>query len=179
MTTPLAAETNNFLLPNATIIVEFVLFLIILFVFSRFIVPPLTAAMRRRQEMVQKQAQEREESARRLKEAQERYEGALAEARAEANSIRDEARADAQRIRSEMREETDREVERIRQQGEEQLAAQREQTVRELRTEIGGLSTELASRILARPMGTDGPQRDTIDSFVSDLDQKQAAGGPN
>ena len=38
----LAAGTTNFLVPNATIIVVSVIFLVILGFFYRFIVPPLT-----------------------------------------------------------------------------------------------------------------------------------------
>lgn len=176
MGTVLAAE-DIFLFPNGTIIVEFVLFLIILFVFYRYVVPPLTKAMSERQEMLKKQAEDRAESARKVEAAEERYRAAMAEARAEAAAIRDEARADAQRIRDEMREKTDREVERIRQQGEVALAKQREQAVRELRGEIGGLSTQLAARILGEPLGEDGPHRSTVDRFIAELDEEQAADG--
>lgn len=172
MTTLLAAEEQNeiFLLPNGTIFVEILLFLIILFIFSRYIVPPLSKAMEDRQAMVRKQVEDREEAARKLKLAEERYQSSLQEARKQAAAIRDEARADAQRIRDEMREETDREVARIREEGEQQLAEQRRQVVSDLRGEIGGLSTQLASRILGTPMGEDGPQRDTVSRFLAELD---------
>jgi F-type H+-transporting ATPase subunit b len=171
MTRVLAAEQNsNFLVPNATIFVELLLFLIILFIFSRFIVPPLTRAMREREEMNRKQAQDREEATRRLQEAEERYQAALADARKEATAIRDEARAEAQRIRDDMRAQTDREVARIREQGEQQLAEQRQQVLGELRSDIGGLSTQLAGRILGTPMGDGGPQQETVDRFLADLD---------
>lgn len=173
MTSVLAAENSNFLVPNATIFVELLLFLLILWIFSRFVVPPLTKAMREREEMNRKQAGDREEATRRLQEAEERYQAALADARKEATAIRDEARAEAQRIRDEMRAETDREVARIREQGEQQLAEQRQQVLAELRNDIGGLSTQLAGRILGTPMGTDGPQRQTVDRFLADLDAER------
>jgi len=163
-------ETSNFLVPNATFFVEILLFLIILFVFYKFIVPPLTKAMADREEMNRKQAEDREEAIRRLQEAEERYEAALADARKEASAIRDEARAEAQHIRDQLRADTDREVARIREQGEEQLAQQRQQVLGELRQDIGGLSTELASRIIGVPMGADGPQRETVERFLAELD---------
>jgi F-type H+-transporting ATPase subunit b len=179
MTRLLAAEENsNFLVPNATIFVELLLFLIILFIFSRFIIPPLTKAMREREEMNRKQAEEREEATRRLQEAEERYQAALAEARKEATAIRDEARAEAQRIRDEMRAETDREVARIREQGEQQLAQQRQQVLEELRGDIGGLSTQLAGRILGTPMGEDGPQQATVERFLAELDESDRSTAP-
>lgn len=169
--------SGNFLLPNATIVVELLLFLIVFAVFARWIVPPLSRAMRERDEMVRKQAEDREESARRLKQAEERYESALAEARAEASRIRDEARAEANKVREEMRAETDREVERIRRRGEEQLAAQRAETVRALRSEIGGLSGELARRIAGSSLADDAAQRSTVDRFLAELDEREPASG--
>ncbi len=178
MTATMAAgATQNFLVPNATIIVVFLIFLAILFFFYRFVVPPLTKAMDERDQMNRKQVEERDAAQRRLVEARERYDSALADARAEATAIRDEARADAQHIRDEMRADTDRQVAEIHRRGEEELAAQRAQAVGELRGEIGGLSTDLASRILGRPVGQDGPQRATIEQFLAELDEKQTTGG--
>ena len=164
-TSVLAAGSNNFLLPNATIIVEFLIFLAILFFFYRFVVPPLTRAMRERDEMMRKQAEER-------------YETALGEARATAASIRDEARAAAQQIRDEMRAETDREVAEIRQRGEEQLAEQREQAMQQLRDDIGDLSVQLATRILGE-QPPESVRRSTVDRFLRESIDETAktAGG--
>jgi F-type H+-transporting ATPase subunit b len=173
----LAAGSNNFLLPNATIIVEFLIFLAILFFFYRFVVPPLTRAMRERDEMMRKQAEERDEAVRRLRQAEERYETALAEARATAASIRDEARAAAQRIRDEMREQTDREVAEIRQRGEDQLAEQREQAMQQLRNDIGDLSVQLATRILGE-QPPESVRRSTVDRFLREsVDETAKTGG--
>jgi F-type H+-transporting ATPase subunit b len=169
-----AKETPNFLLPNATSIVVFVIFLVILLFFYRFVVPPLTKAMAERDEMNRKQVEDRENAQRKLVEAEQRYEKALAEARGEAAKIRDEARAEAQKIRDDMKAETDREVAEIHRRGEEQLATQREEAVRSLRAEIGGLSTQLAERVLGRPLAGDGSYRATIDAFLADLDRDDA-----
>ncbi|HEX4361269.1 MAG TPA: F0F1 ATP synthase subunit B, partial [Pseudonocardia sp.] len=138
---------DNFLLPNGTIIAELVAFLIILFVLWKYVVPPLSKSLQDRQDMVQKQVEDAEGAARKLKAAEERYDKALAEARTEAAKIRDTARADGERIREELREQATSEVERIRQRGEEQLASQRDQVVRQLRGELGGLAVQLAGQL--------------------------------
>jgi F-type H+-transporting ATPase subunit b len=174
MTEPLAAETQNFLVPNATIIVVFVIFLVILWFFYRFVVPPLTKAMAERDEMNRKQAEERDAAVRKLAEAQERYDAALAEARAHATAVKDEARADAQRIRDEMRAETDRKVAEIHRRGAEDLDAQRAEALQQLRGQIGGLSTDLASKILGRPVAYDDAH---ILGYLAELDDQQTAGG--
>lgn len=183
-TVTLAAEGGGndiFLLPNSTFVVCLLIFVGMLWIFSKFIVPPLAKAMRERDEMLKKQAADRVEAAKRLEQAKERYDSSLAEARAESTKIKDEARADAEKIRQQMRTETDDEVARIRAQGEAQLEEQRSAAVSSLRGEIGGLSTDLAGRIIGTPMGADGPQKSTIESFLAELDSsdsgKQSVGG--
>ncbi|MBV9313746.1 MAG: F0F1 ATP synthase subunit B [Pseudonocardia sp.] len=169
-TTVLAQETNNFLLPNATFFAELFGFLLILFVFWRYIIPPLSKSLRERQDMVQKQVEDAEEAQRKLKQAEQRYDQALAEARTEAAKIRDSARADSERIREELREQAKAEVERIRQRGEEQLATQRDQVVRQLRGELGGLALQLAERLVGQHLANDDHQRATVDAFLAELD---------
>jgi F-type H+-transporting ATPase subunit b len=171
------AETPNFLVPNGTIFIVFVIFLAILFFFYRFVVPPLTKAMAEREEMNRKQVEDRENAQRRLAEAEQRYEKALAEARGEAAKIRDEARAEAQKIREDMRAETDREVAEIHRRGAEQLAEQQAEAVRSLRTEIGGLSTQLAERVLGRSVAGDAA-RPEVDRFLADLDAQDTTRDP-
>jgi F-type H+-transporting ATPase subunit b len=172
MTTEVMAQaSNNFLLPNATFFAELLAFVLILLVLYRWVVPPLSKAMRARQEMIQKQVEDSEEAGRRLRAAEERFESALAEARTEAAKIRDTARADADKLRVELRDQADQEVARIRARGEEQLAAEREQVVRQLRSEIGKLSMQLASRIVGEEMSDDERRKGTIDRFLADLDE--------
>jgi F-type H+-transporting ATPase subunit b len=173
-TTVLAAESNNFLLPNGTFIAELIAFVIILYVLWKYVVPPLSKSLQERQEIVRKQVQDAEDAARRLQEAEERFNQALAEARTEAAKIRDGARADGERIRQELREQANAEVERIRQRGEEQLSTQREQVVRQLRGELGGLAVQLAERLIGRELSDDDGKRSTVDRFLEQLEETPA-----
>jgi F-type H+-transporting ATPase subunit b len=170
MTVLAQGATTNFLLPNATLIVELLAFLLILWVLKRYVWPPLQQAMDQRQATIRKQLEDAEEAARKLKAAEERYQSALSEARTEAAKIRDAARADADRLREELREQALAEVARIKQRAEEQLAAERDQVVRELRAEIGGLAVTLAERIIGETLSDDDARRATVDRFLSDLD---------
>jgi F-type H+-transporting ATPase subunit b len=162
-------EKNIFLIPNATFFVELVIFLIVLGVIWRYVVPPVKRAMGERQEMVRRQIQESQQASKRLAYAQARYSEALAEARVEAAKIRESARADAQEIKDEMRRQAEQEVERIRQRGEEQLANQREQVVRELRGELGKLAVTLAGRIVGESVADDARRAGTVDRFLDEL----------
>lgn len=160
---------NLFLIPNATFFVELVIFLVVLGVIWRYVVPPVKRVMNERQEMVRRQIQESQQASKRLAEAQARYSEALAQARVEAAKIREAARADAQEIKEEMRQQAEQEVARIRERGAEQLATQREQVVRELRGELGTLAVTLAGRIVGESVADDARRAGTVDRFLDEL----------
>ncbi|MGH3884826.1 MAG: F0F1 ATP synthase subunit B [Pseudonocardiaceae bacterium] len=163
------AGDNIFLIPNATFFVELVIFLIVLGVVWRYVVPPVKRAMNERQEMVRRQIEESQQARTRLAEAQARYSEALAEARVEAAKIRETARVDAQAIKDELRQQAEQEVARIRQRGAEQLANQREQVVRELRGELGELAVTLAGRIVGESVADEARRAGTVDRFLDEL----------
>jgi len=179
MTTTVAAPADGggdqvFLIPNATFFVELAIFLAILYVIWRYVIPPVKKAMNDRQEMIRGQIEESERTRQRLQEAETRYQQALAEARVEAAKIREAARADAAVIKDEMRQQAEQEVARIQQRGEEQLATQREQVVRELRAELGRLSVTLAGRIVGESLTEDARRAGTVDRFLAELEGMSA-----
>lgn len=174
--TVLAAD--NFLVPNATFIVEFIAFLIILTVLWRYVLPPLQRAMAERQRQIQSQIEESQQARERLEAAQSAYENALSEARTEAAKIRDSARAEGQHIIEEMRTQAHEEAERIRVRAEEQLATQRQQVVNELRAEIGRLVVTLADRVVGEALQDDARRTRTIDRFIGELEEMSASTPP-
>jgi F-type H+-transporting ATPase subunit b len=159
-----------FLIPNGTFVVELVIFLFVLFVIWRYIVPPIKKATQDRQEMVRQQIEESRQTKQRLEQADAAYREALSEARTEAAKIRDRARAEAAQIKTELREQAEREVALIRQRGEEQLERQREQVKRELSAEIGRLAVTLAGRIVGESMEDEARRRGTVDRFIAELE---------
>src|SRR6266498_2275427 len=132
----MAAEKNNFLLPNATFFVEAIIFVVVLYIFAKFIVPPVRTAMRERNEMVQRQADESRKATEKFAAAEQRHRDALSEARTEAGKIRDAARADGKRALDELRGQASAEVARLRREGDEQLAVQRAEIVRYLEPQV-------------------------------------------
>jgi len=170
----LAAEGElNPLIPHPVeIVVGTIAFLLLFWLLARTVFPQFEKVYAERTDKIEgglKRAEEAQEQAAALK---RQYEEQLAGLRAEAARIRDDARADGNRIRAELREQAEQEAERIRQRGEEQLAAQREQAVRQLRGEIGGLSVQLAERIIGTSLDDDTRRRQTIDDFLGELDEQ-------
>ncbi len=141
-------KPDNFLIPNGTFIVETIIFLVVLWIFFRFIVPPIRQAISERNELVQKGFEDARAAEEKFRLAEERYQQALTEARTEAANIRDTARTEGQKILDEFRGRASAEVAEIRQQSADQLAAERDRVLSELEPRVRELASGLASRVV-------------------------------
>ncbi len=90
---------SNFLLPNGTFFFVLLIFLIVLGVIGKWVVPPISKVLREREAMVAKTdgrtTASRPSSSR---PPQADYDEVMADARREASTIRDEARAEGRKI---------------------------------------------------------------------------------
>lgn len=175
MNTVLAAEELNPLIPHPIeIVVGTVAFLLLLFVLRKTVFPIFEKTFAERTDKIEggmKRAEEAQEQANRLKAD---YEERIVGLRAEAARIRDDARAEGTQIKAELRAQAEEEAARITQRGEEQIAAARDQAVRQLRGEIGGLSVQLAGRLIGSELADTDKRRGTVDSFLAELDGMEA-----
>jgi len=171
MTSLIAAEELNPLLPHwSEVIVGSIAFLLLYLVLRRTAFPQFEKIYAERTDKIEgglKRAEEAQEQAQALK---RQYEEQLAGLRAEAARIRDDARAEGQQIKAELRAQAEEEAARIRARGDEQIAAQREQVVRQLRGEIGGLSVQLAERLIGDSLADEQRRSATVDAFLAELD---------
>jgi F-type H+-transporting ATPase subunit b len=164
------------------VVVGLIAFAILCFVLMRYVFPRMEETFRARVDAIEggiKRAEERQAEANALL---EQYREQLAEARTEASRIRDEARADAVGIREELLARAREEHDRIIAAGRESLAAERQTIVRELRSQIGELSVELASRIVGESLADEARRRGTVERFLTELgeggaEEPAAAGG--
>jgi F-type H+-transporting ATPase subunit b len=169
-------EASNFLVPNGTFIAELVAFLIILWALWKFVLPPLNKSMTERQELIRRQIEESKEAHQRLQQAEQEYKDAMAEARHEATQMREQARADAQRIRAELEAKAREDAANIAAANQRQMEIERQRAMRELRTEIGALAVDLASRIVGESLADEARQRRTVDRFIAEIEA--ASGEP-
>jgi F-type H+-transporting ATPase subunit b len=167
----LAAETPNPILPLwQEIVIGLIAFGVVFFVLARYVFPRMEETFRARVDAIEggiKRAEERQREAEALF---EQYQQQLAEARTEAAKIRDQARADANGIREDILRAAREESDRIIAAGRDQLDAQRATIVRELRTEIGKLSVDLASKIVGEALADEARRKGTVERFLSELE---------
>ncbi|BBZ40795.1 F0F1 ATP synthase subunit B [Mycobacterium conspicuum] len=143
-----AAEGNNFLVPNGTFFFVLAIFLLVLAIIGTFVVPSILKVLRERDAMVAKTAADNKKSAEQFEAAQADYEEAMKEARVQASSFRDDARAEGRKVVDDARARAEQEVLSTLQLAAEQLKRERDAVELDLRANVAAMSETLASRIL-------------------------------
>lgn len=147
-----------------------VLFLIIWFVMAKKVVPAFEKTYAERAEAIQGGIEKAEQAQAEAAAARDEYRDQLAAARDEASAIRQQATAQGAQILAEMRAEAQDEAARILAQAQHQIQAERAQAVQQLRGEIGGLATDLASKIVGESLADSEAARRTVDRFIAELE---------
>ncbi len=175
---PTSAKTNNFLIPNGTFIAELIIFLIILFVIGKYVVPFVNLQLAQRQEAIRLEFKELEDARARLEATEVEYRDLIASARADAARQRDEAREEGAQILADLRAQAQVESDRIKQAAHQQIEAERSRTVEALRAEVGTLAVELAGRVVGESLTDDARQRRVVERFLTEVESRagEAAG---
>jgi F-type H+-transporting ATPase subunit b len=117
-----------------------------------------------------------EEAQAKANEMLEQYRQQLAEARHEASRLREEAREQGAQIIAEMRQQAETEARRITESAQQQIQAERQQALVALRSEVGTLATDLASRVVGESLTDEARQSRVVDRFLDDLEQRGGIG---
>jgi len=153
--TILAAEeggTSNFLIPNGTFFFVLIIFLIVLGVIGKFVVPSIVKVLGEREEMVTKTGKDNRKAAELEAAADSDYDRQMGMARTEASGIRDEARAEGRAVLDDMRGRANAEVGTALQNAAAQLKQQSDSVTADLSSSVETLSATLASRVLGVPV---------------------------
>lgn len=171
---PLAGE-SPLALHWAEFIAAIVFALLLTFVIAKFVVPRFEATFAERTQAISGGIERAERAQAEAQAALEEYNARLAEARQEAARIREDAKTQGAEILAEMREQAQTEAARIAAGAAAQREAERVQLMTQLRSEIGGLATSLASRIVGESLVDDERARRTVDRFLADLESEEPA----
>jgi F-type H+-transporting ATPase subunit b len=166
--TPLA---SNFLVPNATFLVELLAFAIMVWIFGKYLIPPINKAMSERQAAVRRQFAELDEAKADARQAEADYKEQLNNAKHEAARIREEAREQGAQIVQDAREKAQTEADRIIEHAHVQIEADRKSAFASLRRDVGSLATTLAGRIVGESMDDDERQGRVVERFLADLEE--------
>ncbi|MFE9954192.1 F0F1 ATP synthase subunit B [Micromonospora sp. NPDC005299] len=156
------------------IVVGGIAFIVLCFVLMKFVFPRMEQTFQARVDAIEGGIKRAEAAQAEANQLLEQYRAQLAEARTDAAKIRDDARADAEGIRQDILAKAREESDRIIAAGKEQLVAERATIVRELRTEVGTIAVDLASKIVGESLVDEARRKGTVDRFLSGLESTGA-----
>ena len=158
-------------LPNwGELIFGFIAFAILLVIVQKKVVPNLEKAYADRTAAIEGGMHKAEEAQQEAQVALEQYQAQLAEARGEGSRIRAEAQEQGAAIIAELRAQAQTEANRITESAHTQIEAERQQAMVSLRTDVGRLSTDLASRIVGESLHDETRQNGIVDRFLAELE---------
>jgi F-type H+-transporting ATPase subunit b len=145
-------------------------FVILYLIVKKWVVPNLEKAYADRTAAIEGGMHQAEKAQQEAQAALEQYTAQLAEARLEAGRIRAEAQEQGAAIIAELRVQAQVEANRIAEASHKQIEAERQQAIVSLRSEVGRLSTDLASRIVGESLHDEARQSGIVDRFLAELE---------
>jgi F-type H+-transporting ATPase subunit b len=168
-----AEELQNPLVPDLTeLIIGAITFGIIFFALWKVLIPRLSKTLEERTDKIEGGLQRAEEAQAEAGATLAKYQEQLAEARHEAARLREEAREQGAQIIAEMRVQASAEGRRLIEAAHAQIDADRQQALQSLKTEVGALSVELASRVVGESLTDEARQRRIVERFLDELEQQ-------
>jgi F-type H+-transporting ATPase subunit b len=168
-----STASYNPLLPSwPEFIIGTILFFLVFGVLAKLLLPRIQKTLTERTEQIEGGLARSEEAQTEAQQLLDQYRQQLADARHEASRLREEAREQGAQIIADMREQAQAEARRVMEAAQAQIQAERQQALTALRTEIGTLATELASRIVGESLEDTARQGRMVDRFLDELEQQ-------
>jgi F-type H+-transporting ATPase subunit b len=155
---------------SAELVLGTVCFVVVFGILGKMLLPRITKLLNEREDAIQGGINRADEAQAEAQAVLQQYRAQLDDARHEASRIREEAHEQGARIIAEMRERAEAEARRITDAAQSQIEADRQQALVSLRTEVGSLATELASRIVGESLTDTARQSRMVDRFLDEIE---------
>jgi F-type H+-transporting ATPase subunit b len=170
--------SQNPLVPSLTeLIIGAISFFIVFGALAKVLMPRIQKTLEERTEKIEGGIQRAEQAQAEANRLLEQYKEQLAEARHEAARLREEAREEGARIIADLREQGQVQKQRLIDSAQAQIEADRQQAINALRTEVGTLAVELASRVVGESLENEARQSRVVERFLEDLERQQEETG--
>ena len=166
-----AGSSANPLIPHwPELIIGAIAFLIVFILLARVLMPRISQTLEERSNAIEGGIKRAETAQAEANQVRDQYLAQLAEARHEAARLREQAREEAAQLVAQGRSEGAAERERIIATAAAQVEADRQQALHALRSEVGSLAVELASKIVGESLADEARQSRMVDRFLADLE---------
>jgi len=169
------ASTNPLLPSWPEFIIGTILFVLVFGFLAKIALPRIMKTLEERHDAIEGGINRADEAQAEAERVLQQYRAQLDDARRESARMREEAREQGAQIIAEMRERAEAEARRITEAAQAQIEAERQQAMHSLRTEVGTLATELASRIVGESLSDHARQSRMVDRFLADLDRQPSS----
>lgn len=166
--------SSNFLVPNATFFVELVIFLVVLWVLAKYILPYLNKAVEDRQRAIERNISEAEEAKQRAKELEEERNRLLEEGRDEARRLRDEAGKVGEQLRQEFQRRGEEDYQRMIASAGADIDASARRAAEELRSQVSELVIAVVERVLRDGIAVSDRER-LVDQAIAEVESLSTA----
>jgi F-type H+-transporting ATPase subunit b len=147
-----------------------VVFLLLLFILSKFAWKPMLEALRKREETIRGAVEEAKHARAETERVRNEFQAEMNKAYAEIPKMMDEARRDAQVLADEMRAKAVADVQTERQRLRREIETARDQALKELQDHAANLATLISAKALKRAVSADDHRR-LVDEALVELRQ--------
>ena len=158
-----------FLLPNGTFFVELVVVVVILWLVTKYILPPLNKAMEARQEKIRSALEAADQARAEAAAADEERAKVIAAARDQARAIVAAAQATADQVKAEAGGRGQLEYDRIVANAQSEVDTVRQRAIDEASARIGEIVFELVAKVVGREVDENANQ-DLVREAIAALD---------
>jgi F-type H+-transporting ATPase subunit b len=157
-----------FLIPNGTFFVELIIFVVLIVIMGKKIIPPITAALAERQERIRASLDAADQARVDAAAADDERRAVLEEARQQAREVVAQANRTAEAVRVDVQTRGQTEYDRIVGGAEAEVALARQRAVEEASTRLGELTMDVVDRVIGRKVNA-AAHDDLISEAVSAL----------
>ncbi len=168
---------TNPLIPEwPELIIGAVAFLIVFAVLGKILLPRIQKTLAERTDAIEGGLKRAEDAQAEAQQVLDQYRQQLADARQEAARLREQAQEQGAAIIADMREVAQTEARRIIDAAHQQIATDQMLAMQALRTDVGAMAVDLASRVVGESLEDVARQRRIVERFIEGLEQPAADG---
>ena len=166
---------TNPLIPEwPELIIGAVAFLIVFAVLGKILLPRIQKTLAERTDAIEGGLKRAEDAQAEAQQVLDQYRQQLADARQEAARLREQAQEQGAAIIADMREVAQTEARRIIDAAHQQIATDQMLAMQALRTDVGAMAVDLASRVVGESLADVARQRRIVERFIEGLEQPAA-----
>ncbi|GET46615.1 F0F1 ATP synthase subunit B [Capnocytophaga felis] len=156
----------NFTHPESFLFWATVIFIILLFLLSKFAWKPILSAVKQREDSINSALDAAEEARKQMANLKADNERLLAEARAERDAMLKEAKELKDKIVAEAKEEAQKEGQKLIEQARQTIDSEKKVAVAQLKDQVASLSIEIAEKVMRSELSDQKKQTALIDEYL-------------